>query len=455
MPQSWKEAHITALHKKGSKKKAENYRPISLTAICCKVMESIIRDDIIEYMITNSLFADQQHGFVPNRSCMTQLICVMEDWTRWIDEGNNIDTVFLDFQKAFDSVPHERMMVKLEAYGITGEYKNWIRDFLKNRRQRVVVGKEKSEWEIVKSGIPQGSVLGPLMFVIFINDLPDAVSSTIKIFADDTKIYRKVNNDEDREILQNDINKLQEWAQTWQLHFNASKCKVMHKGYNNKYSNYNIDNKQLQKVSDEKDLGVTVDRELKFHKHVSQAVSKANQVLGIAKSMFSVLDKDTFPLVYKGQVRPHLEYRNIIWHPHYVADIIKVESVQRRATKLIPGFQDKTYEERLKELNLYSMEYRRKRGDMIQVYKILNQMDRIEPSTLFTMSQNTTRGHSKKIFKQRFEKELRKFTFSQRVVDDWNSLTEDIVSSESLNTFKSRLDKYWHTKWYKISATNV
>ena len=452
MPQMWKDAHITALHKKGSKNNAENYRPISLTSICCKLMESIIRDKIIDYMMIKKLFTDQQHGFVPNRSCMTQLLCVIEDWTKWIDEGNCIDTVFLDFQKAFDSVPHERLMSKLKAYGIVGNIQSWIRDFLTKRRQRVIVGNEKSDWEPVKSGIPQGSVLGPLLFVIFINDLPDAVASTIKIFADDTKLYRKVNNDQDRQILQEDIDKLYKWAQTWQLRFNASKCKVMHKGYNNKKSEYIMENISLEKVTDEKDLGVIVDAELKFHKHVSQIVSKANQILGVVKRTFSTLDKDIFPLVYKGQVRPHLEYGTVIWHPHYISDIKKIENVQRRATKLIPGFKDKPYNERLEELKLFSMEYRRKRGDMIQVYKILNNMDRIDHNKFFTLCQNNNRGHSKKMFKERIYKDLRKYSFSQRVIDDWNSLTDEIVTSESLNIFKQRLDRHWYTKWYHITT---
>ena len=147
VPEHWKEANITALHKKGNKRKVENYRPISLTAVCCKIMESIIRDKIINYMIKNNLFADQQHGFVPNRSCMTQLICVLEDWTKWIDEGHNIDTIFLDFQKAFDSVPHQRLLSKLKAYGILGDCHKWIGSFLSNRRQRVIVGNEASNWE--------------------------------------------------------------------------------------------------------------------------------------------------------------------------------------------------------------------------------------------------------------------------------------------------------------------
>ena len=146
LPQSWKDAHITALHKKGSRQRAENYRPISLTVIFCKIMESILRDQIVDYMITNNLFADQQHGFVPNRSCVTQLLYVIEEWTSWMDESNNIDTIFLDFQKAFDSVPHERLLSKLKSYGILGKCHTWIQQFLLNRRQRVIVGNEKSEW---------------------------------------------------------------------------------------------------------------------------------------------------------------------------------------------------------------------------------------------------------------------------------------------------------------------
>ena len=307
--------------------------------------------------------------------------------------------------------------------------------------------------ENVRSGIPQGSVLGPLLFVIFINDLPDVVHSTVKIFADDTKIYSKINSYEDSELLQRDLDKLYEWAELWQLRFNAKKCKVMHQGNANHQFQYKMDNQTLERVTDEKDLGVTIDNELKFHKHVSLAVSKANQMLGIAKRTFSELDKETLTTVYKTLVRPHLEYGNVIWHPKYVADIQKVESVQRRATKLINNdLKDKPYQDRLKKLNLFSMEYRRQRGDMIQVYKILKGMDRLDAESLFQPNTGYCRGHSLKLFKQRCNKEIRKLAFSQRVVDSWNSLTEEIVSAESLNTFKSRLDKYWKSKWYQIST---
>ena len=449
VPSKWKEAHVTALHKKGSKQEAKNYRPISLTSLCSKMLESIIRDHMIEHMLKNKLFADQQHGFVPNRSCMTQLLYVMEDWTRWLDENNNIDTIFLDFQKAFDTVPHKRLLIKLKAYGITGMIANWIADFLKNRRQRVSVGKEYSTWKDVISGIPQGSVLGPTLFVIFINDLPQAVESTVRIFADDTKIYRVVNNDEDRKILQKDLDKLYEWSQTWQINFNASKCKVMHKGTSNAQLEYNMDGKILDAIEKEKDLGVIVDNELKFHQHVSATAQKANQVLGIVNRTFETLDEELLPIVYKTQVRPHLEYGNVIWHPRYIADIKKIESVQRRATKLIPAFENLSYKERLKKLKLFSMEYRRKRGDMIQTYKILNNIDRIDPEYFFTEGYQRTRNHGKKLFKPRCSKDVRKSSFSHRVIDDWNSLPSNVINAISLNAFKNRLDKHWQEYWYK------
>jgi hypothetical protein len=214
-----------------------------------------------------------------------------------------------------------------------------------------------------------------------------------------------------------------------------------------------MDGSILDKVKEEKDLGVIMDDQLKFHTHVSAAVSKANQILGIINRTFVSLDEETLPIVYKCQVRPLLEYGNVIWNARFIADIKKVEGVQRRATKTIPSLQDKKYQERLKILKLYSMEYRRKRGDMIQVYKLLHDIDRVEKSIFFTMSLYTrTRGHSKKKFKGRCETTLRKHSFSQRIIDDWNSLTEDIVTAESINSFKAKLDKHWQTEWYKIST---
>ena len=218
LPLSWKEGHVSPVYKnKGSRVDPGNYRPISLTSVIGKIMESLIRDAIVAHMMKNDLFCDEQHGFVPRRSCMTQPLLCIEEWTSILDERNGmLDIIYLDFKKAFDSVPHQRLTEKLRAYGVAGEILAWLIDFLTGRKQRVVIGNEKSNWAPVTSGIPQGSVLGPILFVIYINDLPDAIDNIVQIFADDTKIYSRIRALRDNIILQNDLDKVREWSRRWQ-----------------------------------------------------------------------------------------------------------------------------------------------------------------------------------------------------------------------------------------------
>ena len=155
LPRAWKDGNIVPIFKKGSRKLAGNYRPISLTSVCGKIMESFIREAIVNHMMTNNLFCNEQHGFVPGRSCITQLLEMMEIWTEMLDSGNAVDVIYLDFKKAFDSVPHERLLSKVRAYGVDGEIEAWLQDFLKGRRQRVVINGSYSKWTDVLSGIPQ------------------------------------------------------------------------------------------------------------------------------------------------------------------------------------------------------------------------------------------------------------------------------------------------------------
>jgi len=205
LPSDWKNSHITPVHKKGSKVVPGNYSLVSLTSVIGKMMESMIRDSLVKYMMENNLFCDQQHGFVSGRSCVTQLLVTLELWTELLDSGAPIDVIYWDFQKGFDTVPHQRLLRKLKAYGITGKVLEWIQDFLSGRRQRVVVNGKLSSWTDILSRIPQGSVLGPILFVIFINDLPDVVSSTAKIFADDTKLFQAIRKIEDHDVMQQDL----------------------------------------------------------------------------------------------------------------------------------------------------------------------------------------------------------------------------------------------------------
>ena len=448
LPQCWKNAHVTPIYKKDKKSEPGNYRPVSLLSIISKQFESILKDRIMEHMSKNNLFTTKQHGFVKGRSCITNLIELMEDWTRILDDDGKIDSIYLDFRKAFDSVPHQRLLSKLFAYGIRGNLLECIKDFLTNRKQRVMVNGSPSEWETVLSGVPQGSVLGPILFVVYVNDMPECVHQAISMFADDTKLYAKIDSDSDQECLQQDLAALEDWSDKWQIKFNPTKCKVMHLGNDNPQYIYNMRSgttvTPLQKTTCEKDLGVFVDNNLSFDHHINQAVNKSNRLLGLIRRTYTYLDKDSLKTLFTALVRPHLEYGNTVWHPHLVRNIESIEKVQRRATKLVPELHDKDYEVRLKLLDLPSMEYRRLRGDLIETYKYLTCIYLVEgcPLQRIEGQQISTRGHSLKLNKPRSRKNTRLHFFSNRIVNAWNHLPEDVVSASTLHSFKARLDKF-------------
>ena len=211
LPLGWKTANVSAIFKKGDKSNANNYRPISLTSVLCRIMESLVREEIIEHMKENNLFSSKQYGFITGRSTSLQLLKVLDIWTHILDMGGQIDVIYIDFMKAFDQVPHRRLIGKIESYGIGGDIIGWISDFLYDRTQRVLINGHPSASGKVTSGIPQGSVLGPLLFVIYINVLPDAVDSYAYLFADDTKLFSKIAKEEDVTCLQHDLTILQDW----------------------------------------------------------------------------------------------------------------------------------------------------------------------------------------------------------------------------------------------------
>ena len=217
LPKQWKQANVKALFKKGKRTQCSNYRPVSLTSIVCKIFETIIRDKITIFLESHALITHHQHGFRTGHSCTTQLLELMEDFTNFYEMEIPFDCIYLDFAKAFDRVSHQRLLTKLYNIGIRGTLMNWIKDFLKGREQRVVVNNEFSDWESVVSGIPQGSVLGPSLFTIFINDIPNDITSNVKIFADDTKLYNSAHLNH---LIQEDLNHLLQWANKWLLPFN-------------------------------------------------------------------------------------------------------------------------------------------------------------------------------------------------------------------------------------------
>ena len=215
---------MTAIFKSGSKSKSENYRPISLTSVPGKIIEGLIRDKIVDHMKQNQLFSKSQHGFLAGRSCTTQLLEFLEDITTALDQGDDVDVIYLDFCKAFDKVPHQRLLKKLWGYGIRGNVHAWVKEFLTYRSQLVKINGASSEPVNVTSGVPQGSVLGPILFLIYINDLPDTIAAIIKLFADDAKVYRSISTVENVNEVQNSV--VKSWADIWEMLFNLKNVNI-------------------------------------------------------------------------------------------------------------------------------------------------------------------------------------------------------------------------------------
>ena len=458
IPIKWKTAEVKPIFKKGDRSAAGNYRPVSLTSVVCKLFESFIRDALCSHLVTNNLLSPYQFGFCKGRSCVTQLLSTINNWFEFLDDNVPVDAIYLDFQKAFDTVPHKRLLCKLKGYGIDGNLLNWIGDFLSGRTQHVSINNQSSNKVSVSSGVPQGSVLGPSLFIYFINDLPDFCDSLINIFADDTKVYTPISSPNDCCKLQNTINMLTDWSDKWLLKFNTSKCKVLHLGHNNPTHNYLMRNGNdittLCKTNCEKDLGVHIDSKLNFNEHILNQVKKARCTAGVIHR--NILNKTPNVMVplYKSMVRPHLEYANTVWSPYTKKNINLIENIQRHFTKKITGLKHKSYEDRLKSLRLPSLTFRRLRGDLIEAYKIIHNIyDPITTSKLLKRVSNSsiTRKHnSLNLTKIRTNKNAYKFFFTNRINNIWNNLPNYIVNAKNLNLFKNKVDAHFRAIMYEI-----
>jgi hypothetical protein len=456
LPEDWIVSDIAAIHKKGSKANVANYRPIALTSILCKTMESIIRDHIMEHFLTNNLFSKKQFGFIRGRSTVLQLLNVLDMWTASLEEGGCIDIIYTDFEKAFDKVPHKRLLSKLKTYGISDEIIAWIKGFLCNRRQRVKINGKHSKWHKVLSGIPQGSVLGPLLFIIYINDLVELcdTSANVFLFADDAKLFRHITKPSDNIALQAACDTITHWSDRWLMPLNVAKCVLLRLGkrkegeeeFTYKISVGNV-TANLAKVTSTKDLGVIVDDKLNFKEHIISKINKAFSMLGIIKRNFRHMHHETFIKIYKTMVRSHLDYAATVWAPHAKGMIDEIERVQRRATKMVRHCYNMNYETRLKFLKLPTLSYRRLRGDMIEVYKILtNKVNTNELLQLGLSKCTNTRGNALKLDTIRTKYDIRKHFFSVRIVSVWNSLPDCVINALTTNAFKNALDKHWSSE---------
>jgi hypothetical protein len=442
LPADWKKARISPIFKKGEASDPQNYRPIALTCVPCKIMERIIREKMLSFIQENNILADDQFGFVPGRSTCLLLLSVLDDWTCSLDEGIPLDAILIDFAKAFESVVHAKLLVKLNLLGFTGGLLDWLNDFLSKRTQCVSVGGACSEVKPVVSGVPQGSVLGPLLFILFLNDLTTTSTDTpLKKFADDVMSYAQVVDEVSYRALGSVASNLSNWSSAWQLPLAPLKCSVFHLGRHNTMHDYVLSsNSFLSHTKIVKDLGVWFTSDLKFATHCNHIVKSANQRVAMLKKLFTSGDVNTMVRAFKIFVRPILEYASPVWSPHLVGDIDRVESVQRRFTKSLRGQRKKSYSERLSFLELDSLELRRLKADLYLTFSLLHSLVDFNFAKLFELRiDNRTRGHPLKLSIGQFKTDCRKYFFANRIVKVWNDLPGEVVMLPTLNSFKSRL----------------
>ena len=448
IPERWKEAEIVPIHKGGSKAVMANFRPVALTSVVCKIFEKIICAAILSFLATNELISRQQHGFVRGRFCQTNILLCLERWTEMVDIGKSVDVAYFDYAKAFDKVSHRLLLIKLQAYGIEGKLLAWIAAWLNGRKQRVVVGNAKSPWLPVISGTTQGTVLGFLLFLLFINDLPGECAaedeSLIMLLADDTKTFQAIGEDAAQQTrnqaeLQDRVNCIAQWASTWKMEINPKKSKVMHVGKHNPGLPYYINGDEIAAVTNEKDIGFWIQDDLSTSTHVYKARCKALAEISRIRRNFNYIDKRAFCTLYNQRIRPHLDYGMTACPPGTVAEAKVLEAVQSKATAMVYGLKYKNSEERRKHLGLMSLDQRRERGDLIEVFKILKGHTKIDPSLFWEVREARNGARLVKNRAVNGRRQRQKF-FSYRVIQRWNLLPMDLRKAPSIDSFKTKLD---------------
>jgi hypothetical protein len=438
-PSAWKLANITPVHKGGTTHDVANYRPISLLSTVSKILEHFIHTELLINCNDLKILPKSQHGFLKGRSCLTNLLTTYDSITRLVDEGIPCDVIFLDFRKAFDSVSHGKLINKLTSMNFPLPMVSWIHSYLYARQQRVCLRGHFSNWTPVTSGVPQGSILGPLLFNIFLSDLPNIIVSKNSSYADDFKVHSPSYLST---RLQMDLDNINDWSKENALELNPSKCVVMYFGHNNPRNTYHIGPNVITAKSSHPDLGILVDDSLKFHLHAESVISKAIRKAHLVLKSFCYVNAKLFSVLMKTFIRPVLEYCAQVARPCYSSYLSRLESCQRRLTRWCQPLRHLSYQERLFRLNLPTVELRLIRGDMIMLYQIFNHLIDVNPSDFFCFATNQTRGHDFKLLGSVSHLNVRHRFFTERVIPLWNSLPDDVVSSPSLNSFKARLDGF-------------
>ncbi|KAL5248617.1 hypothetical protein ACHWQZ_G017709 [Mnemiopsis leidyi] len=386
VPSSYKFSHIFPLHKKDSRALPANYRPISLTSHVIKIFERVIRKKLVEYLEINDLICNKQHGFRSGRSCLTQLLHHFDDVLEALANNSDFDSIYLDYAKAFDKVDHKLLLRKLQLYGIHPKILNWIESFLIDRKQAVVVDGHLSFLALILSGVPQGTVLGPILFLIFINDIDQCIMhSIIRCFADDTRISIAIRSEKDVSLLQSDLYNVMNWSERNNMALHRDKFEYMcHITFNKNHTlpelpfisefyQYTVStDTSLEPVHQLRDLGILISSDLSWSPHIRAIADKARQKASWVLSVFHTRSPMIMLTFYKSMVRSLVEYCCPLWHPSKISDIQELESVQKTFISRIAGMREMHYWDCLVHLSLMSLQRRRERFIILHMWKILH-----------------------------------------------------------------------------------
>ena len=447
-PEILRQPEVVPLYKGGDKTKAKNYRPVSLTSHLIKVFEKVLKNIIVEHMERSEYFNPNQHGFRKGRSCLSELLEHYEDILNQLEKGNGVDVIYLDFAKAFDKVDFQILLHKLKNVGIGGKIGRWIYSFLYGRTQKVLVNGHKSHPSSVTSGVPQGSVLGPLLFLIMIGDIDANVAeSSVRSFADDTRVAKEIKDLHSSTKLQSDTNSIYKWAEDNNMQFNEDKFEVLRYKTNKNIvqdtTSYHASDGSLIKESPSvRDLGVILSTDCTFQKHISETIQKMKNMSNWILRTFQTRDSVTLCTLWKTLVLPIHDYCSQLWSPHLIKYKAQFETVQYNFLKKIWSMSGKSYPTILKEMNLYSLERRRDRYRAIYVWK---QIEGLVPSTGIKLNNSDRRGRLLNIMSLPTVKiPARNSSFNLFSIRLWNKLPRDIrgVTEVKINTFKAALDRY-------------
>ena len=447
-PIQWKKANVTPVYKCDKPNDIKNYRPISLLSVISKVMERCIYKHVHNHLLRHKIITSNQSGFTKGDSAVNQLVNITNEFGKALDNGKEIRVVFCDISKAFDRVWHKGLLFKLKKAGISGNLLDWFKNYLDGRHQRVVINGCASEWLPITAGVPQGSILGPLLFILFINDIVSDIEAEIKLFADDTSLFIVVDNPRNAaDILNADLDRIHKWSEQWLVKFNPKKTETLIMSRKNTKIDHPplyMNNQTLQNVTKHKHLGLIISNNGFWDEHIDYIIKKAYNRLNILRKCRTVLDRFTLEKLYFSFIRPILEYADVVWDTQKQTLINKLENVQQEAARIVTGGTKLTSLAKLyEETRWETLSERRKNHKLILFYKMLNNktpeyLSSLVPNKVAQRHDHNTRqiNNIQNVFTRT---NLYSDYFLPSTIKLWNNLNPTSRNCESLNIFKEKI----------------